>query len=314
MIGKGKLLALLPLMTAVLAWAQAAPPDHTSEYSLHAESTLVVIPVTVSDPSNRFVLGLEKSNFTLLEDGVPQKITQFAGEDAPLSVGLLVDTSGSMGEKLETSRKAVAEFLRTMNSGDEAFLIEFSDKAKLVAGFSPKTADIEDKLVNIESQGLTAMLDAVYLGLNEMKKAKNPRKALLIISDGGDNNSTYTSAQISDLVRKADVQIYSMGVFEVLPALLRSPEEVNGPKLLSQLSQQTGGRAFSATSTADLPTVAKRIGIELRNQYVLAYAPSNHAHDGKYRKVEVKLDPPPGLGDLKTRWRLGYYAPSDSTE
>jgi VWFA-related protein len=300
---------LLVLLTVSLVAGAQSPADQSHEYSLHAESTLVVIPVTVSDPSNRFVLGLEKKNFTLLEDGVPQKITQFAGEDAPLSVGLLVDTSGSMGEKLETSRKAVAEFLRTMNSGDEAFLVEFSDKAELVAGFSPRTAAIDDKLVNIQSQGLTAMLDAVYLGLNEMKKAKNPRKALLVISDGGDNNSTYTSSQITNLVRQADVQVYSMGVFDVLPALLRSPAEVNGPKLLSQLSQQTGGRAFSATSDSNLPIVAKRIGIELRNQYVLAYAPSNPTHDGKYRKVEVKLDPPPGLPDLKTRWRLGYYAP-----
>jgi Ca-activated chloride channel family protein len=313
MTGTGRLLVSLPLLAASVACVQSQT-DPSHEYSLRAESTLVVIPVTVSDPSNRFVLGLQKDDFTLLEDGVPQKITQFAGEDAPLSVGLLVDTSGSMGEKLETSRKAVAEFLHTMNSGDEAFLVEFSDKAKLVAGFSPKTAEIEDKLVNIESQGLTAMLDAVYLGLDEMKKAKNPRKALLIISDGGDNNSTYTSSQITDLVRKADVQIYSMGVFEVLPALLRSPAEVNGPKLLSQLSQQTGGRAFSATSSSDLPTVAKRIGIELRNQYVLAYAPSNHAHDGKYRKVDVKLSSPPGLTDLKTRWRLGYYAPTGPAE
>jgi VWFA-related protein len=300
---------LVALLGVAAASAQSMP-DQSHEYSLHAETTLVVIPVTVSDPSNRFVLGLDKSDFTLAENGVPQKITQFAGEDAPLSVGLLVDTSGSMGEKLETSRKAVAEFLGTMNSGDEAFLIEFSDKAQLVAGFSPKTADIEDKLVNIESQGLTAMLDAVYLGLDEMKKAKNPRKALLIISDGGDNNSTYTAGQITDLVRKADVQIFSMGVFDVLPALLRSPAEINGPKLLSQLSQQTGGRAFSASATSDLPTVAKRIGIELRNQYILAYVPSDRTRDGKYRKVEVKLNPPPGLVDLKARWRLGYYAPT----
>jgi Ca-activated chloride channel family protein len=291
-----------------LAFAGIAALAQSQSLSLRAESTLVVIPVTVTDGSNRFVLGLEKRDFTLLEDGVQQKITQFAGEDAPLSVGLLVDTSGSMGAKLATSRKAVAEFLRTMNSGDEAFLVEFSDKAQLVAGFSPNTAAIEDKLVNIESQGLTAMLDAVYLGLHEMKKAKNPRKALLIISDGGDNNSTYTSAQITDLVRQADVQVYSMGVFEVLSSLLHSAAEVNGPKLLSQLSQQTGGRAFAASSIGDLPAVARRIGIELRNQYVLAYAPRDPAHNGKYRKVDVKLSPPPELVGLKTRWRLGYYA------
>jgi Ca-activated chloride channel family protein len=303
-------LRLFLFVALTIALMAAAMPARSQGLSLHAESTLVVIPVTVTDSSNRFVLGLEKRDFTLLEDGVQQKISQFAGEDAPLSVGLLVDTSGSMGAKLDISRKAVSEFLRTMNSGDEAFLVEFSDRAQLVAGFSPSTADIEDKLVNIESQGLTAMLDAVYLGLNEMKKAKNPRKALLIVSDGGDNNSTYTSAQITDLVRQADVQIYAMGVFDILPALLRSPAEVNGPKLLSQLSQQTGGRAFAATSENDLPTVARRIGIELRNQYVLAYAPSDPAHNGKYRKVEVKLTPPPDLVGLKTRWRLGYYAPA----
>jgi Ca-activated chloride channel homolog len=296
------------LLAVSVAFAPSLARAQSQGLSLHAESTLVVIPVTVTDASNRFVLGLEKRDFTLLEDGVQQKITQFAGEDAPLSVGLLVDTSGSMGAKLATSRKAVAEFLRTMNTGDEAFLLEFSDRAQLVAGFSPNTVAIEDKLVNLESQGLTAMLDAVYLGLNEMKKAKNPRKALLIISDGGDNNSTYTSAQITDLVRQADVQIYSMGVFEILSSLLHSAAELNGPKLLSQLSQQTGGRAFAASSISDLPAVARRIGIELRNQYVLAYAPSDPAHDGKYRKVDVKLSPPPELAGLKTRWRLGYYA------
>ena len=297
--------ATLAAILTLVCMAIAQEPG----FSIHADSTLVVIPVTVADGSNRFVLGLEKRDFTLLEDGIPQKISQFAGEDAPLSVGLLVDTSGSMGAKLDVSRKAVAQFLQTMNSQDEAFLIEFSDTATLVAGFSPNTAAIEDKLVNIESQGLTAMLDAVSIGLKEMKKARNPRKALLIISDGGDNNSKYTATQITDLVREADVQIYSMGVFDLLPALLRGPGEVNGPKLLSQISQQTGGRAFAATSSNDLPALATRIGIELRNQYVLAYAPTNVNRDGKYRKVEVQLKSQAQLSGLKTRWRLGYYAP-----
>jgi Ca-activated chloride channel homolog len=281
-----------------------------STYGLRVESTLVVIPVTVTDSSNRFVLGLEKDNFTLKEDGVEQKITQFAGEDAPLSVGLLVDTSGSMGAKLDTSRAAVAEFLKTMNKQDEAFLIEFSDRAELVKEFSTDTAAIQSKLVNIESKGLTALLDSISNGLDEMKKAKNARKALIIISDGGDNNSRYTPDQIKQLVREADVQVYSMGVFEPFPLLGLSAAELSGPKLLSALSSQTGGRAFAASADRDLPSIAARIGIELRNQYVLAYAPSNHAKDGKYRRVEVQLKAPPGLPALKTRWRLGYYAPT----
>ncbi|MBV9406287.1 MAG: VWA domain-containing protein, partial [Acidobacteriaceae bacterium] len=177
-------------------------------------------------------------------------------------------------------------------------------------GFTKSAEAIEDKLTSAESEGLTALLDAVYLGIGEMKKARNPRKALLIISDGGDNNSQYTTQQIKDLVREADVQIYAMGVFEKIPYVGLSRAELSGPHLLNEIANQTGGRAFPAQSSSALPGIARRIGIELRNQYVLAYTPSNNEKNGKYRKVEVKLSPPPGLSDLKARWRLGYYAPT----
>jgi len=302
----GLFLATFVSIVGAHLYAQQTPESQP----LRVESTLVVIPVTVTDASNRFVLGLEKQNFSLSEDGVSQKVKQFAGEDAPLSIGLLVDTSGSMGTKLATSREAVAQFLRTMNAQDEAFLIAFSDRAKLVSGFTSDTADIENKLTSVESQGLTALLDAVSMGITEMKKAKNPRKALLIISDGGDNNSQYTPEQIKDLVHEADVQIYAMGVFEQLPYLGITRAELSGPRLLAQLAEETGGRAFPARSSSALPSIARRIGIELRNQYVLAYSPSNEEKNGKYRKVEVKLNAPEGLSQLKARWRTGYYAPS----
>jgi Ca-activated chloride channel family protein len=168
----------------------------------------------------------------------------------------------------------------------------------------------------VTSGGLTAMLDAVHTGLQEMKRAKNPRKALLIISDGGDNNSRYTATQIGDLVREADVQIYAMGVFEPVLSFGLSTAglttaEMSGPKLLSTIAEQTGGRALAATNLRELPGIAERIGIELRNQNVLAYSPSNKNRDGKYRKVQVKLDQPKALPTLKARWRLGYYAPND---
>ena len=279
-----------------------------SGVDIRVNSTLVLIPVTVTDSLNRFVLGLDKQDFVVSEDGVQQKIAQFSGEDAPLSVGILVDTSGSMGSKLDTSRKAVSQFLKTMNVQDEAFLVEFSDKAEMMIGFTNHTDEIEDKLTSLESQGLTALLDAVHMGLNEMKKAKNPRKALLLISDGGDNNSRYTPSEIKALVREADVQMYAMGVFEPVPYLGISDAELSGPRLLSQISEQTGGRAFAAADDEDLPGIATKIGIELRNQYVLAYSPTNQERNGKYRKVEVKLKPQPGLPPLKARWRLGYYA------
>jgi VWFA-related protein len=154
------------------------------------------------------------------------------------------------------------------------------------------------------------MLDAAELALHEMKKAKNPRKTIVIVSDGGDNNSRYSAKEIESLVREADVQVYAMGVFEPTLSFGLSKEEVSGPRLLSELAEQTGGRAFSASDPNDLPSVASRIGIELRNQYVLAYTPANQSKDGKYRTVEVKVNAPAGMPDLKLRWRLGYYAVS----
>jgi len=269
----------------------------------------VLIPAAVTDPLNRFVLGLQKQDFHLLEDGAEQTIAHFSGEDAPLSLGLVFDTSGSMGDKLRTSRQAALRFLTTMNAQDEAFLIKFSDRAELAVGFTNQTEEIQNSLTAVQSGGLTAMLDAAEMALRQMKKAKNSRKAILIISDGGDNNSRYSVAEIESLVREADVQVYAMGVFEpsIFPSLTK--EEVSGPRLLSELAEQTGGRAFSASDPNDLPNVAIRIGIELRNQYVLAYSPKNQRRDGKYRRVEVKVNKPTGIPDLKVHWRLGYYAP-----
>ncbi len=291
------------------SYPQAAPPQATT--SFRTETTLVLVPVSVTDPSNRYVLGLEKQDFHLFEDDVEQTVTHFSNEDAALSIGLLVDTSGSMGFKLDTSRRAVVEFLKTLNASDEAFLVEFSDRAELAVGLTSDSHQIEDKLTSVTSGGLTAMLDAVHTGLQEMKHAKNPRKALLIISDGGDNNSRFTASQIEDLVREADVQIYAMGVFEPVLSFGLSAAEMSGPKLLSEIADQTGGRALAASSLRDLPSIAERIGIELRNQYVLAYSPANKNRDGKFRKVQVKLNQPKALPPLKARWRLGYYAPND---
>jgi len=280
-----------------------------SATSFRADTTLVLVPVSVTDKSNRYVLGLEKENFQILEDGAPQTITHFSSEDAPLSVGLIVDVSGSIGMKLNTSRRAVSEFLKTLNAQDEAFLVECSDQAEMTLHFTHAAAAIDEKLKSATSGGLTALLDAVRLGLDEMKQAKNPRKALLVISDGGDNNSRYTSHEVEDLVREADVQIYAMGVFEPLTFGLTA-SELSGPRVLSEISEQTGGRALAASGSQDLPGIASRIGLELRNQYVLAYSPSNKERDGKYRKVQVKVLAPEALPDLKARWRLGYYAPS----
>jgi Ca-activated chloride channel homolog len=301
-----------------ILFGQSEPKDAPAKdtTAFRADSTLVLVPVSVTDPSNRYVLGLAKEDFHLFEDDVEQKITHFSNEDAPLSIGLLVDTSGSMGTKLDTSRRAVSEFLKTLNTSDEAFLVQFSDQAQLAVPLTNDARAIESSMTTATSGGLTALLDAVNMGLEQMKRAKNPRKALLVISDGGDNNSRYTATQISDLVREADVQIYAMGVFEpslsfALGGSKLGTAEMDGPRLLAAISEQTGGRALAATNLRELPGIAERIGIELRNQYVLAYTPQNPGRDGKYRKIEVKLQQPKALPTLKARWRLGYYAPSE---
>jgi Ca-activated chloride channel family protein len=292
------------------AGAEQAVDQPGARFTL--DTSLVLIPVTVTDSTNRFVLGLQKGDFHLYEDGVEQTIANLSGEDAPLSVGIAFDTSGSMTDKLRTSRRAASQFLRTMNAQDEAFLVEFGDQASVTAGFTSQLEEIQNKLASMAPGGLTAMFDGAQLALREMQKAKNPRKAIVIISDGGDNNSRYTAREIESLVREADVQIYAMGVFQPSIFAGLSKEEVNGPRMLSQLAEQTGGRAFTASDGNDLPSVAARIAIELRNQYVLAYRSKNRNNDGKYRKVEVKITPPAGIASVKAHWRLGYYAPAQS--
>ena len=178
---------------------------------------------------NRFVTGLEKEHFRLFEDKVEQDITQFSSEDAPLSVGIVFDTSGSMGSKLQKSRQAVAQFFKTANPEDEFFLVQFNDRPELVVPFTRNVEEIQNHLTFTQSKGRTALLDGVYLAMNQMKKAHNPRKAMLIISDGGDNSSRYTESEIKNAVREADVQIYAIGIFEPMGSRGRTPRRCPVP-------------------------------------------------------------------------------------
>jgi Ca-activated chloride channel family protein len=288
--------------------ASSAPNSRSVD--IRVERTLVLINVTVTDPLNRFVTGLEKEHFRLFEDKAEQEITQFSSEDAPISIGLVFDTSGSMGPKLQKSRQAANEFFKTANPADEFFLVQFNDRPQLLVPFTTDTDKIQSTLTFSQSKGRTALLDSVYLAMHEMKKAHNPRKALLIISDGGDNSSRYTETEIKNAVREADVQIFAIGIFESLNNRGRTPEESSGPGLLNELAEQTGGREYAVENVAELPDIAAKIGIELRNEYMLGYTPRNKERDGKYRRVQVKLNQPRGLPPLKAYFRLGYYAPT----
>lgn len=312
----------ITLILPALAGAQEGPisprekaaADRTAapapKASIRVDSTLVLIPVTVTDPMNRFVTGLDRENFKLFEDKKEQEITQFSSEDAPLSIGVIFDCSGSMGRKLEKSRLAVAQFFKTANPEDEFFLVQFNENAEMAQPFTKDLEEIQNHLAFTQSKGRTALIDAIYLGLHEMKKAHNARKALLIISDGGDNSSRYTETEIRNLVKEADVQIYAIGIYEPVASRGRTPEEAAGQGLLTDIAEVTGGRQYPVDNVNELPDIAAKIGVELRNQYVLGYRPQNQERDGKYRKVQVKLIQPRGLPTLRPFYKLGYYAPS----
>ncbi len=269
---------------------------------------LVLLPVTITDFMNRPVIGLEKDNFKVFEGKELQDIRHFSGEDIPVSLGVIFDTSGSMSSKIGRAREAVVEFLKTANPEDEFFMIAFSDEPQQLSDFTNSVEDIQGRLLYTVPKGRTALLDAIYLGIEKMRQAKYQKKALLIISDGGDNRSRYTEGEIRNLVKEADVLIYAIGIYD---NYFPTEEERLGPQLLDDIAQITGGRAFTVENPNDLEDVAKKIGIELRNQYVLGYRPKNFAHDGKWHKVNVKLVLPKGLPPLQVHAKMGYYAPSE---
>jgi Ca-activated chloride channel homolog len=279
---------------------------HTKPYK--SDVDLVLVPVTITDPMNRLVTGLDRENFQLYEGKEAQEIKHFSSEDAPVSLGVIFDMSGSMTSKIERAREAVIEFFKTANPQDEFFMITFADKPEEISDFTQSVEDIQGKLVYTVPKGRTALLDAIYLGISKMRQAKYPKRALLIISDGGDNHSRYTEGEIKNLVKEADVLIYAIGIYD---HYFPTEEERTGPQLLSDVTELSGGRAFTIDNPNDLADVATKIGIELRNQYVLGYRPKNPVRDGKWRKIKVKLNPPKGLPPLRVYAKTGYYAPTE---
>ena len=275
--------------------------------SILVNADLVLVPLTVTDPQNRLVTGLERDNFQLYDSNTMQTIKSFATEDAPLSIGIVFDLSGSMQSKFVRARKALSEFLRTCNPQDEFFVVGFNDRPAILVDYTSDVEDVEARMVMLRPENRTALIDAMYLGVNKLRDAKYSRKALLVVSDGGDNRSRYTQGELNRAVRESEVQIYSIGIFDTYAPTL---EEQNGPQLLNELSEATGGRLFQVRDVQDLSDIAERISEELRNEYVLGYTPTDRRHNGVWRKLNVRLLPPPGLPDLTVHNREGYYAPS----
>ena len=278
--------------------------------NIRINSDLVLIPVTVTDAQDRMITGLTREDFRLWDDKLEQFISHFASDDAPVSVCLVFDSSASMEAKLMQARVAVAELLKTANPEDEFALVQFSDRAQLLQGFTDRTADIQSGLMSIESKGHTALLDAIVLAMHEMRSARHRRKALVILSDGGDNRSRYTVREVKSLLREADVQVYSIGIMQP-PGRGRTLDEMMGSVLLDGISKQTGGRLYEVDDFSELPEAAGKIGSALRHEYVLGYVPAGSARDGRYHRVQVKVPRPKGTPQLRAAFRAGYFAPSN---
>jgi Ca-activated chloride channel family protein len=317
--------AVIVLLLAAAAWAQSsADPVHISPLDkipglasrsqvltlytrpLQVDVNMVLVPVTVTDPMNRPVTGLEQENFVLFEGKQRQQIEFFAREDGPISIGVLLDLSKSMLDKIDMAKRAIAEFFATAHPDDDYFVITFADRPALLADASESLGTIQARLANAVAGGHTALLDAIYLGENELGQARYKRRALLIISDGGDNRSRFTARELKSMVEEEDATVYAIGLFD---KVFKSPEEWAGKRLLTQITEATGGRTVTLSNPKDLPQAASEISVEMRNQYILGYRPSNVARDGKWRKIKVRVSLPAKTAQLQVYSKSGYRAP-----
>jgi Ca-activated chloride channel homolog len=267
---------------------------------------VVNVIVSVTDPYGRFVTGLGKDHFDVFDDKVRQQIAHFTDEDSPVSLGIVYDVSGSMKERIARSVKALRRFIETSHDDDDFFLIGFNDRAKLVQDFTPSGDQVVSHLMFVQPKGSTALYDASYLAVEKVQQGRHNKKALLIISDGQDNNSRYTYKELRNRVKEADVQIYAIGITDPASDALAG----FGRGVLEEITRMTGGRAFfpNAYNEPELIEICTRIALELRHQYSIGFYPSDMTSEAKWHKVQVKVNPPKGLGRLSLTYREGYQA------
>jgi Ca-activated chloride channel homolog len=305
-------LQLSACILGIVIAAQAAVGDNdqmrvAKRGDIRVDTNLVLIPVSVTDSANHPIVGIDARQFRVFDGKVPQEVVNVSTDDTPVSVGIVFDGSASMERKLPQARAAVVEFLKSANPDDEFFLVNFSTSAEVAVPFTTSGPEIQHRLMYATNKGKTALLDAIHLALDTMKDARNPRKALLIISDGGDNDSRYTKLEVRQALRETDIWVYAIGVYDSQSVTLPE-EERGGPTLLSELAEQTGGRHFAVFKANELPDAAAKIGMELRNQYLVGVRPSNVESNGKFHKLQVKLV---DSGSVQVSFRPGYYAPLD---
>jgi Ca-activated chloride channel homolog len=289
-----------PPRVSIIPRGQRGGESHGAE--IRVDVNVVLIPVTVTDPLGKPVLGLTSEAFQVSEDGVEQPLAHLVNQDASLSVGVVFDASKSMDDKLDKSIEAIAQLLQFAMPGDEYSLVSFNDKPTLLSGFTPEPREIQNALLSIQPKGWTALLDAIQLSVNHMRRAKNARRVLVVLSDGGDNNSRYNEREIRELLRESNVSLYAIGI-------LGRMVTAGAMRLLNNLAEETGGRMFPVRNLRQLPEAIEKLNSTVRDQYVLAYHPTNANRDGKYRRVHVKVVAPPAIPAVHASWRLGYYAP-----
>ncbi|HUO61383.1 MAG TPA: VWA domain-containing protein [Candidatus Acidoferrales bacterium] len=274
---------------------------------IKANVDLVLVDVTVTDRDGHIVSGLNAGDFSVLDGKSQQRIRYFGEEDSPISIAVLLDSSTSMWHYFDEARSAAIEFFRESNPLDEFALVSFADKPRVVVDFSDLLSELQPVLLPLEPKGYTALWDAIYLGASQMRHAKYPKKAILIISDGGDNHSRYTQAEVKKMLEEADVQVYAIDLFKAYP---KTVEEKSGLLWLDEVTTVTGGRTFLVHDAAELHEAVREINSELRNQYVLGFLPESIARDGKWHKLKVDLSPTT-QGKLRVYAKKGYYAPAD---
>jgi Ca-activated chloride channel homolog len=267
---------------------------------------LVLVPVTVTDPMNRPVLGLRKQDFKVYENNDQQQIQYFSAEEAPISVGVLLDVSKSMTNKFVTERAATEAFFKNANPQDDFFVITFADQPKLVTSSIESLDDIQESLASDIPDGHTALLDAIYMAIARMRSARYQHRALLIVTDGADNHSRYRLKEVRRLVEEASVDVYAIGIFDSL--FFRSFEEMMGKRWLREITDVTGGQTVAAAGLEKVPEIAADVSRQMRNQYVLGYRPHNNARDSKWRKIKVNVIQAAGEARVQTRYKKGYVA------
>ena len=283
-------------------------PAAARTVSVRVSVDLVLIPVTVTDALNHPKTNLARDDFKVYEGDQPQEIRYFSNEDSPISVGLLLDISRSMQDKIDTERAAVDQFFRNANPQDDYFVITFNGRPRVLSDVTQSTNGIQTELGLVQPSGPTALLDAVYLGISKLRNAKYSRRALVIISDGGDNSSRYKLREIKSIAAESDVMLYAIGIFDATP--FKTFEETMGRRWLSTMTDVTGGRTSTIKTATKLPEECALLSRELRSQYLLGYEPRSRSSDGKWRKIKVTVTNPYDSDQLRSYYRKGYFTPN----